>query len=159
MYNVLIDFAQHHLFMHALLIFLSTLALLLAMGVDLIFGVRKAKQLGKATTSTGYKKTCEKGRKYFSPYIVLICIDLITCVIVPFPAFSMAWAAWCVYCEFKSVREKAWQKEELRNAENTMNVVIQNKDDLAKTLKELIFNSSNETTNKDEKDKSNNSAL
>jgi len=71
----------------------------------------------------------------------------------------MAWAAWCVYCEFKSVREKAWQKEELRNAENTMNVVIQNKDDLAKTLKELIFNSNNETTNKDEKDKSNNSAL
>ena len=30
MYNVLIDFAQHHLFMHALLIFLSTLALLIA---------------------------------------------------------------------------------------------------------------------------------
>ena len=42
MYNVLIDFTQHHLFMHALLIFLSTLALLIAMGVDLIFGVRKA---------------------------------------------------------------------------------------------------------------------
>ena len=156
MYNVLIDFSQHHLFMHALLIFLSTLALLIAMGVDLIFGVRKAKQLGKATTSTGYKKTCEKGRKYFSPYIVLICIDLITCVIVPFPAFSMAWAAWCVYCEFKSVREKAWQKAELRNAENTMNVVIQNKEDIVKLLKEVLFNDNDKDN---EKDKSNNSAL
>ena len=155
MYNVLIDFTQHHLFMHALLIFLSTLGILIAMGVDLIFGVRKANQLGKATTSTGYKKTCEKGRKYFSPYIVLICIDLITCVIVPFPAFSMAWAAWCVYCEFKSVREKAWQKEELRNAENTMNVIIQNKDDIAKLLKEVLFTEGKN----DEKDKSNNSAL
>ena len=39
-----------------------------------------------------------------------------------------------------------------------MNVVIQNKDDLAKTLKELIFND-NVTTNENEKDKSNNSAL
>lgn len=156
MYNVLIDFEQHHLFMHALLIFLSTLALLIAMGVDLIFGVRKANQLGKATTSTGYKKTCEKGRKYFSPYIVLICIDLITCVIVPFPAFSMTWAAWCVYCEFKSVREKAWQKAELRNAENTMNVVIQNKEDIVKLLKEVLFNDNDKDN---EKDKSNNSAL
>ena len=155
MYNVILEFAQHHLFMHALLIFLSTLALLIAMGVDLIFGVRKANQLGKATTSTGYKKTCEKGRKYFSPYIVLICIDLITCVIIPFPAFSMSWAAWCVYCEFKSVREKAWQKEELRNAENTMNVIIQNKDDIAKLLKEVLFTEGKN----DEKDKSNNSAL
>ena len=156
MYNVLIDFEQHHLFMHALLIFLSTQALLIAMGVDLIFGVRKANQLGKATTSTGYKKTCEKGRKYFSPYIVLICIDLITCVIVPFPAFSMTWAAWCVYCEFKSVREKAWQKAELRNAENTMNVVIQNKEDIVKLLKEVLFNDNDKDN---EKDKSNNSAL
>ena len=155
MYNVLIDFTQHHLFLHALLIFLSTLALLIAMGVDLIFGVRKANQLGRARTSTGYKKTCDKGRKYFSPYLVLICIDLITCVIVPFPAFSMAWAAWCVYCEFKSVREKAWQKEELRNAENTMNVIIQNKDDIAKLLKEVLFTEGKN----DEKDKSNNSAL
>src|SRR5574344_2013005 len=156
MYNVILEFAQHHLFMHVVLIFISTLALLIAMGTDLISGVRKAKQVGRARTSTGFKKTCDKGRKYFSPYIVLICIDLITCVIVPFPAFSMAWAAWCVYCEFKSVREKAWQKEELRNAENTMNVVIQNKDDLAKILKELIFNDNDKDN---EKDKSNNSAL
>ena len=149
MYNIILDFAQHHLFLHALLIFLSTLSLLVAMGIDLLYGVRKAKILGKATTSTGYKMTCEKGRKYFSPYIVLICIDLITCVIVPVPAFSMAWAAWCVFCEFKSVREKAWQKAELRNAENTMNVVIQNKDDIVKLLKEVLFNDNDKDNEKD----------
>lgn len=128
-----------HLFGHVILIAVTTAALILAMVIDLFFGIRKAKQRGEATTSQGFKKTCEKARKYFSPYLVLICIDLLACVLVPVPAFSMLWAAYCIFCEFVSVREKSWQKEELRKAEKTMNVIIENKDDLAKLVAAVLF--------------------
>lgn len=128
-----------HLYGHVVLIVATTAALLLAMLIDLISGVRKAKSRGEATTSQGFKKTCEKGRKYFGPYIVLICIDLLACVLIPVPAFSMLWAAYCIFCEFKSVREKSWQKEELRKAEKTLSVIIENKDDLAKLVAAVLF--------------------
>lgn len=128
-----------HAYAHIVLIALSTAALLLAMVVDLYYGIKKAKQLGQATSSTGLKKSCEKARKYFSPYLVLICIDIMACTLIPVPAFSMLWAAFCILCEFKSVREKAWQKEELRNAEKTMSVIIENKDDIAKMVASILF--------------------
>lgn len=131
-------FLNDHLYAHVVIIVLCTVALLISMAVDLYFGVQKAKHNGEATTSTGLKKTCEKARKYFSPFLCLICIDLIACIIVPVPAFSMLWAMYCVYCEFTSVREKSWKKAELRKAERTMNVVIENKEDIAKLVAELL---------------------
>lgn len=128
-----------HLYGYVVLIVVATAALIFAMATDLIFGVRKAKLRGEATTSKGFKKTCEKARKYFSPYLVLICIDLLAAVLLPVPAFSMLWAAWCIFCEFKSVREKVWQKEEIAKAEKTMNVIIENKDDIAKLVAAVLF--------------------
>jgi hypothetical protein len=107
-----------------------------------------AKKRGEARTSTGYKKTASKAQKYFSPFMVLVFIDLICCVVIPFPVFSMFWAAYCVFCEFKSVREKSWQKAELRKAEKTMSVIIENKDDIAKLAAQILFE-----TNKKEEEK------
>ena len=71
--------------------------------------------------------------------MVLICVDLICCIIIPIPAFSLLWAAYCVWCEFVSVREKSWQKAELRKAEKTMSVIIENKDDIAALVAEILF--------------------
>lgn len=142
MSEVINAFLTDHLYAHIIIILLCTAALIFSMGVDLYFGVQKAKHNGEATTSTGLKKTCDKARKYFSPFLCLICIDLIACIIVPVPAFSMLWCMYCVYCEFTSVREKAWKKAELRKAEKTMNVVIENKDDIAKLVAELLTKTS-----------------
>lgn len=144
MIEVFQSFTVEHLYIHALLIVIAAAAMLLAMAIDLYFGVGKAKQIGQAATSTGFKKTCDKARKYFSPFMVLMCIDVIACIILPFPAFSMLWAAYCVYCEFVSVREKAWQKEDLRKAERTMNVIIENKEDIAKMVAELLTKTNND---------------
>lgn len=132
------DFVNQHLMAHILLITLASAMMIVAMTVDLVFGVYKAKQLGEATTSTGLKKTCEKARKYFSPFMVLVCIDLLSSVISPAPAFSLLWAAYCIFCEFISVREKAWKKAELRKQERTMSIILENKDDIAKMIAELI---------------------
>lgn len=132
------EFLNEHLMAHILLITLASALMIVAMIVDLVFGVYKARQLGEATTSTGLKKTCEKARKYFSPFMVLVCIDLLSSVISPAPAFSLLWAAYCIFCEFISVREKAWKKAELRKQERTMSIILENKDDIAKMIVELI---------------------
>ena len=132
------EFINQHLMAHILLITLASAMMIVAMIVDLVFGVYKARQLGEATTSTGLKKTCEKARKYFSPFMVLVCIDLLSSVISPAPAFSLLWAAYCIFCDFISVREKAWKKAELRKQERTMSIILENKDDIAKMIAELI---------------------
>ena len=130
-------FSTHY--SHIWIIIMCVATIIIAMAVDLFFGVRKAKENGEARTSTGYKKTCEKGRKYFMPYLCLLCIDVIASVVMPVPAFSMIWAAWCIFCEFKSVREKAWTKAELRKAERTMSIIIENREDIAKMVGEMIL--------------------
>ena len=128
MNEVIQTFAVEHLYRFAFIVSLCMAAMLVAMVVDLIFGVRKAKRNGEATTSTGLKKTCDKARKYFSPFMATVCIDIIAaCANLQVPIFSMLWSAYCVFCEFISIREKAWQKAEIRKQERTMKVILENK--------------------------------
>lgn len=141
--EALVAFINEHMMMHAVLISVAAAAILGAMVIDFVFGIIKAKERGEARTSTGYKKTAAKAQKYFSPFMVLVFIDLIGCVVIPFPVFSMLWAAYCVFCEFKSVREKSWQKEELRKAEKTMSIIIENKEDIAKIAAQMLFEAYN----------------
>lgn len=139
MNEVIQTFAVEHLYRFAFIVSLCMAAMLVAMVVDLIFGVRKAKRNGEATTSTGLKKTCDKARKYFSPFMATVCIDIIAaCANLQVPIFSMLWAAYCVFCEFISIREKAWQKAEIRKQERTMKVILENKEDIAKTMIQLL---------------------
>ena len=80
--------------------------------------------------------------------MALVFIDIIACVVVPLPVFSMLWSAYCVFCEFKSIREKSWEKADLRKAERTMNVIIDNKDDIAKIAAEILFKTQKEEDEK-----------
>lgn len=149
--EVIQTFAAEHLYRFAFIVSLCMAAMLVAMVVDLIFGVRKAKRNGEATTSTGLKKTCDKARKYFSPFMATVCIDIIAaCANLQVPIFSMLWAAYCVFCEFISIREKAWQKAEIRKQERTMKVILENKEDIAKTLIQLLNQEQKEGGEKDE---------
>lgn len=151
MNEVIQTFAAEHLYRFAFIVSLCMAAMLVAMAVDLIFGVRKAKRNGEATTSTGLKKTCDKARKYFSPFMATVCIDIIAaCANLQVPIFSMLWAAYCVFCEFISIREKAWQKAEIRKQERTMKVILENKEDIAKTLIQLLNQEQKEGGEKDE---------
>ena len=151
MNEVIQTFAVEHLYRFAFIVSLCMAAMLFAMVVDLIFGVRKAKRNGEATTSTGFKKTCDKARKYFSPFMATVCIDIIAaCANLQVPIFSMLWSAYCVFCEFISIREKAWQKAEIRKQERTMKVILENKEDIAKTLIQLLNQEQKEGGEKDE---------
>ena len=138
MTEIIHTFLQEHLYRSALVIAICMGALIVSMAVDLFFGIKKARQNGEATTSMGLKKTCDKARKYFSPFMVTVCIDLIACIVMPFPVFSMIWTGYCVFCDFISVREKSWQKAEIRKQEKTISILLENKDDLAKAFAEVL---------------------
>lgn len=136
--NELTTFLNQHLYKHIVLIALCCVVTLIAMTIDLVTGIHKAKLRGEATTSTGLKKTATKARKYFTPFFTLCCIDILCSVVIPLPAFSMLWTVYCIFCEFVSVREKSWKKSEIRKAEKTMSIIIENKDDIAKLVSEMI---------------------
>lgn len=91
----------------------------------------------------GTESNTEKEKGQASDAFKRACFNwgiVICCYLVPVPAFAMLWASYCVFCEFKSVREKSWEKAELRKAEKTMSVIIENKDDIAKMVAEILFN-------------------
>lgn len=138
MTDIIQTLLQEHLYRAALIIAICMGAIVFSMGVDLVSGVKKAIENGEATTSTGFKKTCDKARKYFSPFLVAMCVDIIACIVIPLPVFSMIWAAYVCFCEFKSVREKSWQKAEIRKQERTVSILLENKDDIAKLIAEVI---------------------
>lgn len=140
MIDVIENFIREHMMIHIILIALAMAAMLGAMAVDFIFGIKKAKERGEDRTSTLYKKTATKAQKYFSPFMVLCFIDLLCSIVIPFPVFCILWAVYCIFCEFISVREKSWEKAELRKAERTMSVIIENKEDLVKLASEMLFN-------------------
>lgn len=138
MTEIVQNLLYEHLYRAAFIIALCMGAIVLSMFVDLLSGVKKAIENGEATTSTGFKKTCDKARKYFSPFLVTMCVDLIACIVIPIPIFSMLWAVYVCFCEFKSVREKSWQKAEIRKQERTVSILLENKDDIAKMIAEVI---------------------
>ena len=146
MTEIIHTFLQEHLYRSALIIAICMGALVVSMAVDLFFGIKKAKENGEATTSRGFKKTCDKARKYFSPFMVAVCIDLIACIVLPFPVFSMIWTGYCVFCEFVSVREKSWQKAEIRKQERTVSILLENKYDIAKAMIEIMKQTGKEET-------------
>lgn len=154
MQQTLIEFAEAHLYLHIVLITLCTTAILVAMAIDLFFGVQKAKERGEARTSRGFKKTAKKGLRYLAPFVSLTLLDIVACFILPAPFFSMVWAAYCILCEFKSIREKAWEKKEIHDFERTIKIAASDKADIAKMLYHLFQSSpeEEETTATDDKE-------
>lgn len=113
-------------------------AVVVAMIVDFITGVRKARKAGIARTSRGYKMTCTKAYQYFFPMLCLTCVDVIGSAVLPCPAFTMIMASFNVFCEWKSVLESTADKERMRKMGLTFQAISSNKTDLAKLLKEIL---------------------
>ena len=111
---------------------------LVAIAVDFVSGVRKARRAGVATRSRGYKMTCDKAVKYFLPMLCLSCIDFLASIFFAAPFLTLAMGAFNIFCEGKSLMESIHDKTEIREAAETMRLIIENKDDLAKAIAEMI---------------------
>ena len=131
-------FKNASLHVHAVWLALTYVAVILAMTIDFIAGLRKAKLAGKVTTSRALKMTTEKATKYFLPMLCLSCIDVLTSVVLPAPFFTMLMGAFNIFCEWKSVLESTHDKQELRDAANTFNVIVKNKDDIAAIIMQAM---------------------
>ena len=58
----------------------------------------------------------------------------------------MAWAGYVLYCEFKSVREKSWEKKEIHDFERTIKIAASDKADIAKLLADLMGGAKDQPT-------------
>lgn len=106
--------------------------------VDLIAAFVRCRRVGEKWVSDKMKRTSAKAEKYFLPMLALSVVDLLVLVIAKYPVFTLVLAAFNALTEWKSVFEKSHTKEEQRNAANTFNVIVKNKDDIAKMISELI---------------------
>lgn len=136
----LTDFFRENLLAYSLWLFVTYGATFAAMGVDLITGLRKSAKRGVGCNSRGLKRTCDKAMKYFLPMMCLTCIDTIAAAILPFPALTMLFGAYCIFCELKSVLETTYQKEEISRGAGIIEELLANpklRDVFARLLDEL----------------------
>ncbi len=110
----------------------------IAMVIDFVTGVRKARRAGVATRSRGYKKTCDKAVKYLLPMGCLTCIDIISSVFFSAPFLTMAMGAFNIFCEWKSVMETTFEKKQIRDAAETVRAIIENRDDVARAIVDVV---------------------
>lgn len=117
---------------------------LVAMIVDFISGVAKARSAGVARVSTGYRRTGRKFLEYFSILLLATLLDVLFSIIEPFslPFFTFLVAAFLVFCEVVSVREKTESKAIKNDIDLKLIIAaIQGKSDLKEEILKLIEDS------------------
>lgn len=120
------EFFRENLLAFSLWLLVTYGATVGAMAIDLITGLRKSAARGIACNSRGLKRTCDKAMKYFLPMMCLTCIDTIAAAILPIPALTMLFGAYCIFCELKSVLETTYRKEEIRRGAGFVEELLAN---------------------------------
>lgn len=123
------------------IIFISWLIVILAIGIDLYFGINKSKETGLYVHSYGLRQTSKKTVQYLSFMFFFFFIDVLNPFWVYFdyqsmPLLSIFGAIVLTYTEYKSVREKSDEKfrnDFDGNAKELYKLLKENKD----FLKEL----------------------
>lgn len=117
----------------------------LAMLIDLGFGIKKAKQLGLYTTSTGFKRTTEKAMLYYGVLLTVFIIDVICNIaavymdVFKYPLLSVLWSIYIIGTEAYSMYEKADEKmrhKKERQAKELLDVVTKVSSELKKLSKD-----------------------
>lgn len=127
-----------HLQTEASWLFIIYIAVLGAMFIDLLTGIRKAKRKKQLTTSRGFRKTAEKAMQYLLPMLCLTLIDIIASVFLDFPFLTGGLGIFNIYIEMLSVWENTHTKEEtIRQKECATDVykfLIEHQDEIIKIL-------------------------
>lgn len=132
------EFLLEHFFVHGLWIVITYLLVVVAIAADLVTGIRKSRKMGQRLNSRGYKRTCRKALNYFMPMMCMSCIDVLASVVISFPAMTMLFGAYCVFCELKSVMETTHDKAAIRNDLRDIAELGEAIAELKQTLNKLI---------------------
>lgn len=127
---------------------------LLAMAIDLYFGIKKANSLNEARSSEGYKRSVQKFSLYYSTLVFALIFDTLIPIsyFVEFPLSAVPFvtilaALALIYTEYKSVREKAEEKVRRKVDESTLQILelLKNKEDVLGKVLEQLKTQNNET--------------
>lgn len=141
---------------------IAWVVVLLAMLVDLHFGIKKAKELGEATTSEGFRRSINKGTYYYALMTFALLFDVFDVITPHFfprpldmiPFFSVFGALCLVLTEAKSVFEKGENKlrrQVLNNGVEMFEAFQKREEILKKIYEELREEKKKREENKDEK--------
>ena len=134
---------------------------LLMIFADLWSGVRKAKRIGEARTSYGYRRTISKMAQYYNILIACTIVDsmygMLSWFLETYYQYSIWLFPFCTFfiavvlclIEIKSIREKAEDKVRLDRAGQAIQQVFINRDNLeevAKTISNYMKESDNSKT-------------
>lgn len=122
---------------------------IMAIGIDLYYGIRRSKQSGMFTHSYGLRRSSSKVVQYLSLMLFMLFFDALNVFWIYFtsvqkiPLATLFGAIVLVYTEAKSVREKTSEKFRKAIAENPAEIIEFFKDnkkllkDMVKDVKEL----------------------
>lgn len=123
---------------------------LLAILADLWSGVRKAKTIGVARSSYGFKRTIDKIARYYNVMLALSVIDAMQMASIwylekyygycwpIFPVVTLIGAIGICLIEIKSIYEKAEDKVRIENVASMAGKIITNKDDISAIVKAVV---------------------
>ena len=142
------DYAQ--IILEFQIVFLCWFAVAIAVGLDLIFGIKKSKQLGEYTHSYGIRKTFEKSAYYYALMVIFLIADMFNpfgmyIEIFKLPVMTIAMMFALLFTELLSIREKADQKQRRmvdKSAKQLLDIILKNKE-----LIDELKNKSDETNN------------
>lgn len=111
-----------------LIVFMCFIIVVLSIGIDLYFGIKKSKVQGVFTHSYGLRQTSKKTVEYLALMLFMFFIDVLNPFWVYFdyvalPLFSIFGAIVLVYTEWKSVREKSSEKFRFAIKENPTEII------------------------------------
>lgn len=115
----------------------------MAIGIDLYYGIRKSKQSGMFTHSYGLRRSSSKVVQYLSFMFFMLFFDTLNVfwiylsTVQKIPVATIFGAIVLVYTEAKSVREKTSEKFRKAIAENPAEIVEFFKDN-KKLLKDMV---------------------
>lgn len=121
---------------------------LIAISIDLLFGIKKAKQLGEARTSEGFRRTINKSTYYFAVMFFALMADtldvfspvLLNPPLAYIPFVTVFATLGLVLTEVKSVRENAEDKLRRKADESLKDLltIVAHRQDILNAAKEII---------------------
>ncbi|AZA82156.1 holin [Chryseobacterium lactis] len=138
------------------------ICVLIAILIDLYFGIQKSKSIGEHTSSEGFRRSIQKFAFYYSMMFFALIFDTlflpvsislnIAYILKVAPLFSILCAAGLVLTEAKSVREKADQKLRRKTDRSNREIasglfdLLKNKDSIIDLINTVKKDESNNTS-------------
>ncbi len=117
-------------------------AVLVAIFVDLVSGVDRAKREGRKRCSDGFKRTIYKIKDYYSVLLLFTVIDVVASIWFPLPYFTAIGTISLILIEGKSFYEnKKGLNKGIKDLPATLLQVLENRDKVADLIKLIDENS------------------